>query len=102
MGLDSAKLKLAEYYIYGRACKKHPIKAEYLLKEVALKGDPEAQFKLASFYENTSSSLQNYKKSYDWYLKAAKQGIPKPRLILRLYIYVVRAHYHLMKPQSFG
>ena len=50
--------------------------------QLAEKGDPEAQFKMAVSYYNGNSTHKNYKLAKEWYEKAAKQGHEKAQFNL--------------------
>lgn len=50
------------------------VDAFLLLKELAPKGDPEAQYKLAGYYHYGYAGPANYKLALEWYERAARQG----------------------------
>lgn len=50
------------------------VDAFLLLKELAPKGDPEAQYKLAGYYQYGYAGPANFKLALEWYERAARQG----------------------------
>jgi TPR repeat protein len=50
------------------------VDAFLLLKELAPKGDPEAQYKLAGYYHYGYAGPANYQLALEWYERAARQG----------------------------
>jgi len=51
-------------------------RAARLLMEITGGGDAEAQFLLALMFENGRGVTQNYREAFQWYKKAADQGLP--------------------------
>ena len=50
------------------------VDAFLLLKELAPKGDPEAQYKLGGYYQYGYAGPANFKLALEWYERAARQG----------------------------
>ena len=53
-------------------------------RPLAEQGDPSAQFRLGSLYENGDGVSRDFAKARQWYEKAAAQGEPKAQLYLGL------------------
>lgn len=65
--------------IYGANFNGLPINE---LKDIARKGDVNAQIKLGDLYYNGKEVPRNYQEAKEWYEKAAEQGHPRAQAAL--------------------
>ena len=87
-GDELATIKLALCYAFGKQVPENTDEAERLLKNIAEKGNVDAQYLLGSMYVQGPQQKRNYEAGVKWLSKAAEKGFAKAQCDLgALYLF---------------
>lgn len=76
LGNHRASLLLADYYLMNSTNDAQLIEARDIFRQVAEKGDKDAQLKLGYLYENGLGGPVDIREAVDWFSKSAESGQP--------------------------